>query len=189
MEKNIKDCCEEKGCHEEEVEVQCCSSESCDCNSEVEETTEGYQNLNDKVNELEDKLLRQQADSINYRKRKDEEVSRLLKYANEDLVLEILPILDNFERAIDMDDDNLDDEVSRFLEGFKMIYDNFKTTLEKFEIKEINGSNKPFDPTYHQAMLTEKVENLESGMVIEVLQKGYLLNDKVIRPAMVKVSL
>ncbi len=144
--------------------------------------------LLDKIKDLEEKSLRSQAELVNYRKRKDDELTRMLKYANEDLVMEILPLLDNFERAIDMDDDNLDDEVSKFLAGFKMIYVNFKNTLEKFEIIAIDGRNKPFDPKYHQAVMTDKVEGMEPGMVVDVLQKGYLLKDKVIRPAMVKVS-
>ena len=99
----------------------------------------------------------------------------------------MLPIIDNFENAIKMDDDNLEDEVSKFLKGFKMIYGNLLTVLEKFEIKPIDGVNKPFDPTYHQAVMTEKSDK-ESGIVIDVLRKGYILKDKVIRPAMVKVS-
>ena len=149
----------------------------------------------DKLNEaynmistLEDSLLRSKAELVNYRKRKDDEVARMLKFANEGLVLELLATVDNFERAIKLDDTNLTDELSKFLEGFKMIYCHLVNTLEKFEVKAIDGNNKPFDPTYHQAVLTEKVEGLESGMVVEVLQKGYLLKDKVIRPAMVKVS-
>ena len=128
------------------------------------------------------------ADLVNYRKRKDEEVSKMLKYANEDLVKEMLPIIDTFERAIKMDDDNLEDEVSKFLSGFKMMYCNLITILESYGVKAIDGNNKPFDPTYHQAVMTEKKEGTESGMILEVLQKGYLLKDKVIRPAMVKVS-
>ena len=149
----------------------------------------------DKLNEaynmistLEDSLLRSKAELVNYRKRKDDEVARMLKFANEGLVLELLTTVDNFERAIKLDDTNLSDELSKFLEGFKMIYCHLVNTLEKYEVKAIDGNNKPFDPTYHQAVLTEKVEGMESGMVVEVLQKGYLLKDKVIRPAMVKVS-
>ena len=69
-----------------------------------------------------------------------------------------------------------------------MIYCNLVNILENYGVKAIDGGNKPFDPTYHQAVLTEKREGVESGMVLEVLQKGYLLKDKVIRPAMVKVS-
>lgn len=141
-----------------------------------------------KIKELEDKTLRIQAEMVNYRKRKDEEMTRILKYSNEDLVLEILPLLDNFEHAINMDDDNLDDEVSKFLAGFKMIYANFKNTLEKFGVIEINGFNKPFDSTYHQAVMTDEVKDVSPGMVVDVLRKGYKLKDKVIRPAMVKVS-
>ncbi len=139
-----------------------------------------------KIKELEDVLLRLKADNINYRKRKDEEVSKMLEYANEDIVKDILPIVDNFERAIKLDDDNLDDELSKFLAGFKMIYCHIIEALEKYGVKAIDGDNKEFNPIYHQAVLTEKGET--PGMVIEVLQKGYLLKDKVIRPAMVKVS-
>ena len=140
------------------------------------------------ISQLEDSLLRSKAELVNYRKRKDDEVSRMLKYSNEGLVLELLPTLDNFERAIKLDETNLSEELKKFLEGFKMIYCHLTGVLEKYEVKAIDGANKPFDPTYHQAVLTEKVEGMASGMVVEVLQKGYLLKDKVIRPAMVKVS-
>ena len=78
--------------------------------------------MNEKLKEAENEAIRAKADLINYRKRKDEETSKILKYCNEDLILEILPILDNFERAIKMDDDNLEDEVSKFLEGMKKHY-------------------------------------------------------------------
>lgn len=142
----------------------------------------------EKIKSLEEALLRKDADMINYRKRKEEEVTRMLKYSNEDIAKDLLPIVDNFERAISLDDDNLDDELSKFLEGFKMIYCHLNDVLNRYEIKAIDGNKKPFDPNYHQAVLTEKVEGMESGMVIEVLQKGYLLKDKVIRSAMVKVS-
>ena len=83
-----------------------------------------------RIKELEDSLLRSKAEFINYRKRLEEEQSRLLKYCNEDLIKEVLPILDNFERAIKMDDTNLDDEVSKFLSGFKMIYCNLVNILK-----------------------------------------------------------
>lgn len=141
-----------------------------------------------KISALEDKLLREKAEMVNYRHRKEEEISRMMKYANEELVLEMLPVIDNLESAIKMDDTNLEDEVSKFLEGFKLLYGNLISILEKFEIRPIDGVNKPFDATYHQAVLTEKVDDVEAGMVLDVLRKGYMLKDKVIRPAMVKVS-
>ena len=141
-----------------------------------------------KIKELEEEILKAKADNINYRKRKDEEVSRMLEYANEDLVKDILPSIDNFERAINLDDENLDDELSKFLAGFKMIYCHLVEVMEKYDVKAIDDKGKAFDPKFHQAVLTEKVEGMEPGMVVEVMQKGYMLKDKVIRPAMVKVS-
>lgn len=187
---NCEDCnCDECDC--EECGCEDCNCDECDCEDIVEEINE----LNKTISELEKKLkvaedcvLKEKAETINYRKRKDEEVTKMLKYCNEDLVEEILPTLDNFERAIALDDTNLTDELSQFLSGFKMIYCHLNNALEKYGVKAIDGYNKPFDPVYHNAVMTEKVEGVESGMVVEVLQKGYLLKDKVIRTAMVKVS-
>ena len=156
--------------------------EHCKCHEHPEPPHEK------RIKELEDELLRSKAEFINYRKRLEDEQVRLLKFCNEDLIKETLPILDNFERAISMDDTNLDDEVSKFLSGFKMIYCNFVNVLKNYGVIEIDGNNKPFDPVYHEAIMTEKRDGVEAGMVLEVLQKGYILKGKVIRPAMVKVS-
>ena len=144
--------------------------------------------LKEELQKEKEKNMRIQAEMINYKKRKEEETSNLLKYANEDLVSELLPVIDNFERAIKMDNDDLSDEVSKFLEGFKMIYGNLINILNKLDVKEIEASGIEFDPNYHQAVLTEKDESKPSGVVLEVLQKGYMYKDKVIRPAMVKVN-
>ncbi len=145
------------------------------------------ESLKNRVKELEEKMLYKDAELINYRKRKDDEVSTMLKYANSDIILEILGIVDDFERAISLDDNILDDEVSKFLSGFKMIYARLKKILDDFEVKEIDALNKEFNPNYHQAVLTVKDER-GSNIVVEVLQKGYMYKDRVIRPAMVKVS-
>lgn len=188
--KKTCDCTEECtcGCQEGKecnCNEECKCDEECKCNENNENTK--VEELENKIKELEEKALRDKAEMINYRKRKDEEVSRMLKYKDEELIEELLPIIDNFESAIKMDDNNLDDEVSKFLEGFKMIYCNVLSIFEKFGVKPIDGNNKPFDPAYHQAVMTEACD-MEPGMVIEVLRKGYVLKDKVIRPAMVKVS-
>jgi len=174
----------------------CCSNHECESHEEKplkekrkdKKKKDEINNLKNLIKELEEKNMRVQAELINYRKRKDEEVSKMLKYANEDLVIEMLSTIDNFERAIELDDENMEDELSRFLTGFKLIYCNLKSVLEKYGVKAIDGNNKPFDPTYHQAVMTDHIDGMEPGMVIDVLQKGYLLKDKVIRPAMVKVS-
>lgn len=154
----------------------------------VELTNEEIEAMNKRVSEAEEKALRYQAELINYRKRKDEETEKKLKYANEDLILEILPVLDNFERAIKMDDDNLEDEVSQFLSGMKMVYASLIKAIEKYGVKEIYALGKVFDATYHQAVMTEEVKDKDKDIVLEVYQKGYILKDKVIRPAMVKVN-
>lgn len=182
-------------CHCVDENTECDCGDDCSCANDKklkkekkDKNKEKIKELEAKVKGLEEQNLRSHAELINYRKRKDEEISKMLKYSNEDIVRELLPIVDNFERAINMDDDNLEDEVSKFLAGFKMIYCKTIAILEKNGIKAIDGGNKPFDPTYHQAVMTEAREGVEAGMVLEVLQKGYLLKDKVIRPAMVKVS-
>lgn len=154
----------------------------------VELTNEEIEAMNKRVSEAEEKALRYQAELINYRKRKDEETEKKLKYANEDLILEILPVLDNFERAIKMDDDNPEDEVSQFLSGMKMVYASLIKAIEKYGVKEIDALGKVFDATYHQAVMTEEVKDKDKDIVLEVYQKGYILKDKVIRPAMVKVN-
>ena len=144
--------------------------------------------LIEQVNTLKEALLRNQAELQNYKRRQQEEMDRILKYKNEDILKEFLPIIDNFERAIKMDDNDLSDEVSKFLEGFKIIYTNTLNMINKFDVKEINASGCEFDPAYHHAVLTEHDETKPIGVVLEVLQKGYIYKDRVIRPAMVKVN-
>lgn len=137
---------------------------------------------------LKDKVLRVTAEMQNMRRRMEEEKSNFLKYEGEDLIKKLLPIVDNFERAINMDDTNLEDEVSKFLSGFKMIYGNLSSTLQSYDVKTIEVLNKEFDPNTSEAVLTEEVEGIEANQVIDVLQKGYTYKGKVIRHAMVKVS-
>jgi len=190
-----EDCC----CRHEEVEHCCCHhEEEHGCEEKEEKKHKFFDKKNKYKEEIEklkeenkkksEEVLIAKAELVNYRKRKDEEVVRMLKFCNEDLIKQMLPVLDNFERAIKLDDNNLEDEVSKFLEGFKMIYCNMQNIMSNFDVKVIDGANKPFDPVYHNAILVEKVEGVEPGVVIEVLQKGYIYKDKVIRPAMVKVS-
>ncbi len=137
---------------------------------------------------LKDKFLRVNAEMQNMRRRMEEEKSNLLKYEGEELIKRLLPIIDNFERAIGMDDTNLEDEVSKFLSGFKMIYGNLNSTLQGYEVMAMDILNKPFDPNTMEAVLLEEVEGIESNIVVDVLQKGYTYKGKVIRHAMVKVS-
>ena len=141
-----------------------------------------------KLKETEDKLLRLQAEFMNYQNRREKELETLFKYEGENIIKEVLKVVDNFERAISMDDDDLSDEVSKFLSGFKMIYTSLVNMLSELEVTEIEVDGKEFDPTIAEAVLVEEDKTKPAGVVLEVLQKGYKYKDKVIRPAMVKVN-
>ena len=153
------------------------------------ELLEEYNKLLEENNSLIEKIKLKEADLINYRKRKDEEVANMLKYANEDLIKELIGVVDNFERAISLDDDNLTDELSKFLSGFKIMYSTLVSILNKFGVEEINRVGQIFDPNLEEALMTDKVEDKDNEVVLDVLLKGYKLKDKVIRPASVKVNI
>ena len=164
---------------EETVEVESKKEKKQKRNKQLEELTE-------KVKFFENETLRAKADLVNYRKRKDEEVSNLLKYASSDVLMLLLPVLDNFERVINKED--VSEEIKNYLEGFKLIYNQIKEILESNEVKEIDALDKEFDPLYHQSVTMRKDESKESGIVLEVYQKGYTYKDKVLRPAMVIIN-
>ena len=133
--------------------------------------------------ELNTRYLRLAADFQNYKRRVEKEKSDIYAYANERIVVELLDVIDNFERALEHSN-----ESEGFSEGMNMIYKQLKGVLEKSGVEEMNATGEPFDPNLHHAVLTENSVEYESGKVTMVLQKGYLLNKKVIRPAMVKVA-
>ena len=137
---------------------------------------------------LQEKILRLNAEMQNMNRRFNEEKASIYKYDGEKLIKELLPIIDNFERAIKLDDDNLTDELSKFLSGFKMIYASLVSTLNAIGVKEIECIGKPFDPNKMEAIMTTNIMEEEENVVVEVMQKGYTYNDKVIRVAMVKVN-
>lgn len=169
-------------CHEEcECESNCTCKENDKCSDECSCGSNDFIELNDKY-------IRLQAEFQNFKTRTANEVTNMLKYEGASIILEILGIVDDFERAIKMDDNDLSDEVSKFLSGFKMIYTNLMNILEKLEVKVIDVEGKEFDPNISEAILTEHDEAKPENVVLEVLQKGYTYHDKIIRRAMVKVN-
>ena len=144
--------------------------------------------LSENVQDLQNKLIYQQAEFENYKKRREEETRNLLKYQNYDLALEIINVMDSLERALMVPNEKLSDDVKKYLEGFRIMYNNLVNILNKFEIHEIDCLNKEFDHNTCQALMTEHVDGVDAGIVLEVLQKGYVLKDKLLRPALVKVS-
>ena len=139
--------------------------------------------LNLKIKELEDKNLRVTSEMINSNRRKDEECNRLLKYKDEDIIMDLLQVVDNFERALSVKSSD-----ENYQKGFDMIYAGLRSVLDKYEVKEIECLGLEFDPMYHQAVLTDHIDGKKDNEIIEVMQKGYTYKDKVIRPAMVKVN-
>lgn len=183
--------CEDCTCDEcsSEEESGCCSGscEGCNgCGSIDSETM--IQILGSRNQELEEKYMRLQAEYLNFKTRTQAEVSKMLLYEGEDFIKEILVIKDNLERAIMMDDNDLSDEVSRFLSGFKLILGNLTSLLDKFEVREVECLGLEFDPHIAEAVLTDHNEEKPENVVLEVLTKGYKYKDKLIRPAMVKVN-
>ena len=170
---------EEKVIEDKNIENEIKKEKKTKKNKIIEELTE-------KLKNYEEETLRAKADLINYRKRKDEETSNLLKYCNSDILLSIISVIDNFERVLNKED--VSDEIKTYLEGFKLIYNQLKDILTSNEVKEIEALGKEFDPIYHHSVATKKEDDKESGIVLEVYQKGYTYKDKVLRPSMVIIN-
>ena len=144
--------------------------------------------LSENVQDLQNKLLYQQAEFANFKKRREEETRNMLKYQNYDIALELLPVIDSLERALSVPTDKLSDDVMKYLEGFRIMYNNLINILNKFEIHEVDVLNKEFDHNTQEALMMEHIDGVNPGIVIQVLQKGYMIKDKLLRPALVKVS-
>lgn len=155
---------------------------------EIEKLKEELKTKDEIIKEKDEKIKYHQAELINYRKRKEEETENRLKFANQDLISELILILDNFERAIKLDDNNLTDELSKFLKGFKMMYASFDDLLKKYGLEEIEAEHKEFDPNTMEALMTDNDKNFKDEEVLEVLLKGYKLKGRVIRAASVRVN-
>ena len=135
--------------------------------------------------DMKTKYLRLAADFQNFKRRTEKEKSDIYAYANEKFALDLLDVIDNFERALIHQDDCKDEKMK---EGMELIFKQLQGVLEKNKITEIPALGEDFDPNVHNAVMTNASEDYESGKVSAVLQKGYKLNNKVIRPAMVMVA-
>ena len=154
----------------------------------VQQLTEQLAKAQKEKEDLIEKIKYSQAELVSYRMRKDEEVSNLLKYASQDLITELIPLIDNFESAIQLASSSNNPEVAKYLTGFQLMYQSYVTILKKYGVEEIDCLGKEFDPNFHQAMLVDKDDTKENNIVLEVLLKGYTLKERVIRPASVKVN-
>jgi molecular chaperone GrpE len=132
-----------------------------------------------------DKFLRERADLENYRKRAQREKEDLLKYGNEALLLEILPVIDNMERALDHASE---ESLSAVIEGVELTRSMLLSVMKKFGVTTLEAKGKMFDPAYHQAMTQVESSDDAPNTVVDEFQKGYMLNDRLLRPALVSVS-
>lgn len=149
----------------------------------ADESLEIIEKLQQENQELKNQYYKAYADADNFKKRSAKELENAMKYRIQSFASEILPAIDNLERALD---NETSDEAMRT--GVKMIYDQIIAALKKEGVSEIEALDQPFDHNVHQALLTEKVEDVEPNQVVEVLQKGYMLKDRVLRASLVKVS-
>ena len=152
----------------------------------IEELEEEIVKLKEEAAANKNAYFKAYADTENLKKRLQAESDNVRKYRIQSFAMEILPVLDNLERALDVKVD--DQNIKNYAKGFEMIYQQLVHILDKEGVKEIEALDKPFDPNYHQALMQEAKEGVESGMVIEVLPKGYMLKDRVLRATLVKVS-
>jgi len=143
--------------------------------------------LEKSVNQYKDQLLRKAADFENYKKRIENDSAAIVRYANEDLIEKLLPVLDDFERSFDALK-NLNSEGESFLKGIEMIYQKFKRVLEMQGVKPLEAIGKQFDPELHDALLQMPSKDNPPHTVMQEVEKGYLLHDRVIRHAKVIVS-
>ncbi len=146
---------------------------------------EEIESLKQQVETEENKYLKLYAEFENFKRRNRQEMETNNKYKHQEMVEDLLPIIDNFERALKIEGDS--ESFNSLLKGVEMVYNDLVNTLMKHDVREIESVGQPFDPNYHQAVMTEASDE-DDGIVIEEFQKGYILKDRVIRPSMVKVS-
>jgi molecular chaperone GrpE len=184
----------------EEEKAESAEAEAADAEeakAETEEAGEGAEKSESEESKAEDaaeaekkaeeqeseRYMRLMAEFQNFKRRAAREKSDIHAYANEKIIGELLPVLDNFERALS----TKSDDVEGYAKGMELIFTQLKTALEHAGLAEIPAMGEEFDPNVHNAVMTEDVEDIEDNHISKVLQKGYKLNDKVIRPSMVAV--
>jgi len=170
----------EEAAAEETAETETEPEEKKEVTSDNKEESEAEKQLAD----MNAKYVRLMADFQNQKKRFEKEKADIYQFANEDIVKSLLEVIDNFERALDASQD----DGSKFREGMEMIFKQLMGALEKAGVSEIKALGEEFDPNFHNAVMMEETDEFESNKVSGVMQKGYTLNSKVIRPSMVKVA-
>ena len=175
----------------EEEKIQIIADETDDNNQqESKEETNSDEKLLNEITALKEEKLRLLAEMENLRKRFEREKIESMKFGSIHLVRELLSPGDNLERALAAipKDEKLSQSIRNLVEGLKMVQKEFRTILEKNGVKKIDSLNKKFDHNYHQAMMEIEKEDVDEGTVVQEIQSGYIMHDRLLRPAMVSVS-
>ena len=170
----------------EEVLEQTAEAEAAEASEETTEDAQAAEKLTAELEDLNQKFLRVAADFENYKRRTNLEREDLLKYSNAKLIGELLPVIDNFQ--LGLKNASPSPEVQNFLKGMEMIYTQLVSLLEKEGLQKIEAVGQPFDPNQHEAVMQVPDDSVDDDTVVEELRAGYQYKDKVLRPAMVKVS-
>jgi len=171
-----------EGIEEVFAEAEVVTEENVETNSEDTR----IQELETKLQDAENRYLRLQADFDNSRRRARIDLEAAQKYRAQSLITNLLPALDNFERALQVEPDN--EQTKSLLQGMDMVYRSLSEALKGEGLEAIEAVGQPFDPHMHQAVMQVEDPSFETNVVVEEFQKGYKLKDKVIRPSMVKVN-
>ncbi len=153
----------------------------------MKEMEERLEKAEGEARENYDRFLRNSAEFDNYKKRSSRETDEFRKYANESILRELLPVVDNLELAIKASEENNQDAAG-VVEGVNLTLAEILKVMKKFGVQQVEADGEPFDPAFHQAFLQEDSRDLPENTVLKVFQKGYLLHERLIRPAMVVVS-
>ena len=162
------------------------SANQAEAQTEAVVSQEAFQTLEKDYEALKEKMLRLTAEYDNFRKRTQREKAADLKYKAQDLATDLVPVVDTFDRALQLKPD--ENSIDSFYEGMEMIYRQLMQALSQAGVEEIKTEGETFDPNFHQAVMQVEDDQYESQAIVETLQKGYRLKDRIIRPAMVKVN-
>jgi len=154
--------------------------------SQVKAVKEELKLTDKEAGEYLDYLKRLKAEFENYKRRSQKERERIVSWSNEDLIKQFLPVLDDLERAVGSSQQSRN--LASLMEGMRMILDQLKAILQKQGLQEIEAKGEEFDPHYHEALMSVDLAEYPDNLVVEEMRKGYKLNDKILRPAMVKVN-
>ena len=171
---------------DEKAEVTDTKEETVEKVNKKNKYKEKIKTLEEELANVKNEMLKDRAELENFKRRINDERIKDRIYANQSLVTDLIEITDIFDKAVSKQPE--DEVLKKYLLGFSMINTQIQQIMENYGVKKIDALNKPFNPSYHEAIETKQVEGVEPNTVVEVVREGYMFKDRIIRPSMVKVS-